>query len=848
MKVFWAHGSRRLVLGRPSPVRTISTFVRYQSTLKGSAKLSAAEKTNIDKGEEVTTGIITKSPNEALMYFDRMYPRISRFSVVQWFFTQVLGLSMENVSTRLRNQSIPPTLPVALKKVVPREKDGGVFAKYSIDQPEEEPLDVDKIEADIAEYFSNNYVKPWYMPLAKVRVYPVRGSPWIEDLRRAESNMIKVTFVGQDLSQEELYAVLRRYGPINDIVPPKPGDSEPHSAVVSFSWFRDAATARNCVNGMKVKGGKTTIHLSFIPIDHKNIIMEWIVSHPRIVIPIVVALLAALGVIIFEPIRVWFIGYKISGKLVGLERYPWLDYLRRKIKGLFSGVFVSVSDSFTSLWQSHSGAEFSELWKDRIESRDTLRQWVDEGVGTFIVVQGPRGSGKADLVFKHALRGRDNILSLDCDAITHARSESAFVKAVASALGYYPVFPWMNSITKFMDLAVQGLTGQKTGFAESSDTQLKNMLSTAATAIRGVALENKSSKDKMSDEDYLQLHPENKPVVVIRNLVSKSEASKSFVYTRVAEWAASLIEANTAHVLFVTDDVRYDNVLGDALPNQVFKVLSVGDANDESAFSFIQKQIARTNDEKHSALLEGLGEAIKPLGGRMTDLQAFARRIKSGETPPEALNDMIEQARLEVLQMYITKPNNPWSSEQAWTIIKHLAAAQAESDRPTKKKSFFGDSEPDKKEEGDNNEVTIAMDSLVLDPAFATGNFQSALTELEHAEMIALRSQGGRIMEIKAGKPLYQAAFSALVNDRNLKAYMERQIINTRIGTQNSSIKSIENELTTLAAAGAGGILHRTELKARTDYLLKKLYSAQKSIEDLESQLAVQTALITEKK
>lgn len=55
------------------------------------------------------------------------------------------------------------------------------------------------------------------------------------------------------------------------------------------------------------------------------------------------------------------------------------------------------------------------------------------------------------------------------------------------------------------------------------------------------------------------------------------------------------------------------------------------------------------------------------LGGRLTDLEFFARRLKTGQSPKRAVAEIIDQSASEILKMYlltIDKSNLKWSTEQ----------------------------------------------------------------------------------------------------------------------------------------------------------------------------------------
>ena len=161
-----------------------------------------------------------------------------------------------------------------------------------------------------------------------------------------------------------------------------------------------------------------------------------------------------------------------------------------------------------------------------------------ESADTFIVVQGPRGSGKNELVIDMALKNRKDKLVIDCKKIQEARGDSTTINAMADQVGYRPVFSWMNSMSGMIDLAAQGATGMKTGFSETLDGQLNKIFTNSAAALKQIGLDDRSKTDKdadMSDDAYLEAHPEKRPVVVIDNFLHKNQEG-SIVYDKIAEW------------------------------------------------------------------------------------------------------------------------------------------------------------------------------------------------------------------------------------------------------------------------------------------------------------------------
>ena len=107
--------------------------------------------------------------------------------------------------------------------------------------------------------------------------------------------------------------------------------------------------------------------------------------------------------------------------------------------------------------------------------------------------------------------------------------------------------------------------------------------------------------------------------------------------------AAALTTNNIAHVIFLTHDVSFSKSLSKALPDRVFRQISLGDCTPEVAKRFVINHLDAENDDPSSGEkltpsqrrkdLGELDETIAALGGRLTDLEFLARRMKTGETP-----------------------------------------------------------------------------------------------------------------------------------------------------------------------------------------------------------------------
>lgn len=510
-------------------------------------------------------------------------------------------------------------------------------------------IDPEELENNLKDFLQKNPIKPWFNPVRNVGAARVLGRPWLEDLYRFPSPRIKVEFLptspevpAAELNQETLYSLFRRYGKLTDIVA-QPSDSKmsPRYAFVEFRKTRHATLAKNCLHGFRVSegqgGGKTgtNLKLSYERKIRAHWVRDWIVNHPRVVIPIVAAILAAITVIIFDPIRTFFIKIRIIPPLHLDESTAW-QWIRKQAS--------RANNMITFGKQRTESGGFNVIWDDRKSDIEQIRSWLIETSDTFIVVQGPRGSGKKELVMDQALKDRKYKLVIDCRPIQEAHGESATIAAAAAQVGYWPVFSSMNSINSLVDLAAQGTIGAKAGFSETLDSQLNKIWQSTASALKKIALDGRKKDDKdaqLSDDEYLEAHPERRPVLVIDSFLHRSN-EESIFYDKLAEWAATLIYTNTAHVIFLTTDSSFSKSLSKALPNQVFRQISLTDCSPEVGKQFVLNHLEANSTTEPGEVdvpnsgrtdLGELESCIDTLGGRLTDLEFLARRIEGGESP-----------------------------------------------------------------------------------------------------------------------------------------------------------------------------------------------------------------------
>lgn len=227
-----------------------------------------------------------------------------------------------------------------------------------------------------------------------VRAFLVKGAPFMEDLiARYPTQRLRIEFQGEPVSVERLYRNLRPYGRIFDIsIYPNPHLSKDPAryAIAQFTRVRYATSARNCLHGYTIND--TRLNILYERQLRTNVVKEWLVSHPRITVPVFAATLAGVTYIVFDPIRVFFITSKATQRF-NPQEYALYRWLR--------------SETWAKLMPTGAGShiEGSSIWAHDEEKTEKLRSWLAERPETFVLVTGHKGSGKSALV-KAAIKDR----------------------------------------------------------------------------------------------------------------------------------------------------------------------------------------------------------------------------------------------------------------------------------------------------------------------------------------------------------------------------------------------------------------------------------------------------------
>jgi hypothetical protein len=269
------------------------------------------------------------------------------------------------------------------------------------------------------------------------------------------------------------------------------------------------------------------------------------------------------------------------------------------------------------------------------------------------------------------------------------------------------------------------------------------------------------------------------------------------------------------------------------LPDRVYRQISLSDASASAAKQYVISHLDSEGDlsddpdnpgkkltpSQRRRDLNQLDECIDSLGGRLTDLEFLARRIKTGETPKKAIREIVEQSASEILKMFLIGQDDSstrkFTSEQAWFVIKSLAAAES---------------------------GTLRYNEILFADIFR-GSGDKILQALEQAELVSIVvSASGRPQAIKPGKPVFLPAFKRLAEDSVLRSRLDLGILGELIKVETVSIDKYENELRLL------GELPRqpTEIAPRIKWLLGKIGNSQANVEKYEAEAGVMKKLLRE--
>ncbi|KAI8145832.1 RNA12 protein-domain-containing protein [Fennellomyces sp. T-0311] len=819
---------RPSLVGRVNPPRLLNTTHTRRGFTCSNVRRAVQEQT---EATDPISGIPVKNVSNnanggaavqeqsGMFYLDNVFPlRMNMFDIRQLFFRNT-----KRCIDGRANKAMPATEVLghgfAVKHMEARIKDGGAIIEFTFKSSLEDKKAVaNEIVEKIAKHLEKNKVVASFN-LQQVRAFLVKGEPFFEDLvARYPTPRLRIEFQGQPVSVERLYKHLRLYGKIYDIsLYPNPHTSKEPAryAIVQFTRIRSATSARNCLHGHMIQGNR--LNILYERQLRTNVVKDWIAEHPRITVPIVAAVIAGITYSIFDPMREFFIASRITQRF-NPEEYAFYRWLRR--------------ETWARLVSGDRHVDQATVFEEDADDISKIRSWLKETPETFVVVTGPRGSGKTGLV-SAALLDRHNKILIDCEELANSRNQSEMIVELAKQLGYFPVFTWVASMGKLLDTVIAASTGQSAGIASSPEAQIQKILETAAIALREVSPDELFKEDskakkrgileglerwvhkKLNTEREEERDPQeirkDIPVVVLDNFMYRETSMTEHLWSELANFAGLLVENEVAHVVIVSSNVGVNKVLNKALPGQSFETIQTTDANPEMALSFIARQLG-TKD-----LDEKLHACVVALGGRLTELELLVQKLKMKMDPQDALEDIVNRTVVEIRKYGfnetadIEEHQMEWSAIQFWEIVKCLAQNKS-----------------------------VNFDELKFGPFFKGD--EKPLWAMERAEIITILYKEGRANSIRPGKPVMYTAFDRLVSDKVFAATMEIETNQYLKKVAEEQMTKYEETVQSLSQIYNGKTPR--EINGRISYLLKKIEKTQKDIEAYEARITDAKSLV----
>jgi len=298
------------------------------------------------------------------------------------------------------------------------------------------------------------------------------------------------------------------------------------------------------------------------------------------------------------------------------------------------------------------------------------------------------------------------------------------------------------------------------------------------------------------------------PIVVLKNYAT---GSKEEVMDVFAKWAAALVEGQTAHVIVVSHNRENSKPLAKALPSKPLNMIALRDADAESVLQFLKARL-------HNA---GIGvqltheetEEINCLGGRASDLTSLIHKMRAGQKPVDAVEDIVRQGVTELRKRAFGEDADDvrslsWSREQAWAVFRALASRD-----------------------------TIPYYETLMNAPFKGD--EGPLRSMERADLIAVDALDGRPSTIRPGRPVYRSVFRRLANDPVFRATQDLSFNAKLIESAEATVRACEQELQVLRTIGIDTVRwwRRTSATGiRAKYLMEKMRNAQATLQKSEKQ------------
>ncbi|KAJ1340912.1 hypothetical protein BSLG_004385 [Batrachochytrium salamandrivorans] len=785
-----------LLLSLQSATAAYSTsacpIVRFKSTVTG---VASSTEDQVDQVKHTHTGAAIDDPTEhdqeaasgtlstsrqpsgpmenpefhrGTVWFDNIFPfHLGLFDPRSYWVRRYANKFLLNASWK---RLIPDTFPTGaefqFREAEPNVKEGGLYLKFKY-----KGGTIDEAIEAIQTHVRSTGVRSIFN-FGLINAFEVKGRPWVEDMVfRIPSRRLHVEFHGPDLSVEQLYCEFRNFGRIMDItIQPSSVKDLPRFASIEFVRKRSATSARNCIHGEMIDG--TRVHIGYEKVRSTFSIWTWILSNLRISIPILLAVAAAVSYIVFDPLRVFSIVNKLTG------RFSFVKYAESAGEMWMGAQSSFYAFFFAKGYSGMSGGSGNDIIKtlthafdERESEAKRLELHFKQTPDTLVIINGPKGSGKSDLVRK-ALEHHKNKLVIQCEDLI-GQPEHVLISRLASQVNFFPSFGFMSQITTFMDAIITATTGAKAGMGTTKEAEVRKILDCVTKAVTDLTLDQREARQELLDDLAHKdtntpgvVVPEIEyPVIIIDGFLGKENSKGHFIYDMMAEWAAIVAtQYRVAHVVFVSDNPAAVREIGKVIPTKSVETFILRDASPESSLAYVKRRLPEFEDKS-------LWPSIQELGGRLHDLDLLIQKVHAGQTPKDAFEDMLHRSVTELRKIGLNaesdKSQHEWTDVQFWKVVQML--------------SKFGE---------------VPFDNLVMHAIFKGDPLP--LMQMERDGLITLTHSYDRPYIVRPGKPIYRTAFTLMTKDDKLVSTMGIMTAKQLISDEEKRIRIMEEEMRAL--------------------------------------------------
>ncbi|EPQ58246.1 hypothetical protein GLOTRDRAFT_57027 [Gloeophyllum trabeum ATCC 11539] len=827
-----------------------------------------------------------KKAAEAWLFADSVFP----VRLATWDLRHYIGIFREEtILAKLKHilQGVNAH-GFELVSLEPHFKDGGVFIHFRYNASEGSST-LEDIEKHVRDQAAKQGGVPSWSGVSRGSIWLVKGHPWREDMHRFASPMLTVAFEGPDVPEESLYRLLRPFGRMQDLRNPSPVPAGSlRFSTIFYNQVRSATIAKNVIHGLAIpstpSGGRTILRLGYREPLQAHVIRDWIFSHPRIVLPIVVFFLGTLTYTVFDPIRAFMIQGKVQ---------DWFDYKQSRI---YRWVRANTVERFalSSVPDGGRSQTTGNVWKEREDAEDAVSRYLSEMPSSVAFVHGPQGSGKSTMLTKILNETGRKALIIDCSQLFKANSDINLVASLADQTGYWPVFRFMDSLNSLIDMASVGLIGQKAGFSTSLTDQVKQVLEVTGTALRKVSasyrqniqrqvknaqlqeqrrLEEARKRERIENGEW---HDPRLDCIAGNGVMSELGIGDETMDPDY-DMAATVGQADSEEERKQKDESRKeaerqqksieDVQAVESLPIVILKNFESKGGGKEEVVNVLAQWAATLAESQvaHVIVVSDNRENAKSLTKALPTKPLTSVALEDADTA-SALSFVQQKLRDAGLDYTFTKQQTAYverlggrASDLETLIHKVRSGQDVEEavediiDRGVAelRKNAFGEDADDVKNlpwtreqawsilKRLSKETEVAYHEVLMDSPFKDN--EAALRNMEHAELISITTRNGRPSTIRPGKPVYKYVFERLVNDRIFQATQDITLNEKALAGAEATIRACEEELTVLKQLGSDPnhwLEWRSASSARAAYLFKKMKAAETKIEALEKQNA----------